>query len=220
MHLWRPVGFQEMALVFESGMSAFPPRLAEQPIFYPVLNQDYAEQIARDWNTAESDAAGYVTRFEVPDSVVDRYARQIVGSSVHEELWIPAGDLLEFNRGIRQPITVEMAFFGSGFRGLVSLEGGLRGKDAREQFTALAHHLAYSSFDVWCETYVNRKAVFLHYPFWASLDPDGMGVSLDQKEKLLAFIEHRWAKSDIQFPLPRIRKGERGGPGNASGRRA
>lgn len=197
-----------MALVFDSGMSAFPPRLPEQPIFYPVLNQEYAEQIAREWNTREGDAAGYVTRFEVLDSISDRYERHIVGGSVHEELWVPAEDLSEFNRGIRRPITVEAAFFGATFRGLVSLEAGLKGKDAREQFTALAHHLAYSSFDVWCETYVNRKAVFLHYPFWASLDPADVGVSVAQKEKLLAFIEHRWAQSDIQFPIPRIRNGE------------
>lgn len=31
-----------------------------------------------------------------------------------------------------------------------------------------------------------------------------------------AFIEHRWAQSDIQFPSPRIRKGERDGAANGS----
>lgn len=37
MILWRPVGLAEMGLVFDSGMRRFPPRLPEQPIFYPVL---------------------------------------------------------------------------------------------------------------------------------------------------------------------------------------
>jgi hypothetical protein len=36
--LWRPVGPEELALVEASGRRAWPPRLPEQPIFYPVLN--------------------------------------------------------------------------------------------------------------------------------------------------------------------------------------
>ncbi|MCL2423744.1 MAG: hypothetical protein FWD11_07640 [Micrococcales bacterium] len=62
--LWRPTGPKELALVKESGWRRWPPRLADQPIFYPVLNEDYAVRIARDWNVPAS-GAGYVTRFEV-----------------------------------------------------------------------------------------------------------------------------------------------------------
>ncbi len=215
MHLWRPVGLKEMGLVFDSGMSTFPPRLPEQPIFYPVLNQDYAEQIARNWNTQEEDAAGYVTHFELPDSFSGRYKRHLVGGTMHEEWWVPAEELAELNRAILQPITVEAAFFGAPFRGLVCSEAGLKGKDAREQFIALAHHLDYSSFDVWCETYVNRKAVFLHYPFWASLDPGACGVTRQQKQRLLDFVQRRWSQSDIRFPLPRVKTGEPASAGDA-----
>jgi hypothetical protein len=216
MHLWRPVGFKEMALIFDNGMSAFPPRLPDQPIFYPVLNREYAEQIARDWNTQEPDAAGYVTKFELPDSFSERYERHVVGASVHEEWWVPAQELAEFNRAIKQPITVEDAFFGASFRGLVCSEAGLKGKNAREQFIALARHLDYSSFDVWCETYVNRKAVFLHYPFWASLDAGACEITDEQKQKFLAFVQHRWTQSDIQFPLPQISRSEPDGATNRS----
>jgi hypothetical protein len=35
--LYRPVGPQELVLIEASGWIAFPPRKAEQPIFYPVL---------------------------------------------------------------------------------------------------------------------------------------------------------------------------------------
>jgi hypothetical protein len=49
--LWRPVGPQELVLIKHSGWKRFPPRLPDQPIFYPVLNFGYAEQIARDWNS-------------------------------------------------------------------------------------------------------------------------------------------------------------------------
>jgi hypothetical protein len=43
------------------------PRLDWQPIFYPVLNREYAVQIARDWNTKDAASGyvvGYVLRFE------------------------------------------------------------------------------------------------------------------------------------------------------------
>ena len=40
--LFRPVGLEEMNLIRELGFQAFPPRLPEQPIFYPVLSADYA----------------------------------------------------------------------------------------------------------------------------------------------------------------------------------
>jgi len=90
---------QELALIAASGYREFPPRLPEQPIFYPVLNDEYARQIARDWNVPAS-GAGYVTRFAVRNEFTARYPIQKVGGSIHKELWIPAGDLAELNRNI------------------------------------------------------------------------------------------------------------------------
>src|SRR5580698_8856749 len=64
--LYRPVGPKELDLIAQSGYSEFPPRLEGQPIFYPVLNEDYARQIARDWNaTNPAIGRGFVTRFRV-----------------------------------------------------------------------------------------------------------------------------------------------------------
>ncbi len=37
MILYRPVGMDELRLIYGAGMRSFPPRLPEQPIFYPVL---------------------------------------------------------------------------------------------------------------------------------------------------------------------------------------
>jgi len=48
--LYRPVGPKELAPIEASGWKEFPPRLPGQPIFYPVTNEEYATQIARDWN--------------------------------------------------------------------------------------------------------------------------------------------------------------------------
>jgi len=97
--LYRPVGPKELALIAASGHREFPPRLPGQPIFYPVLNEEYARQIARDWNVPAS-GAGYVTRFAVRNEFLARYPIQKVGGSVHQELWIPAEDLVEMNRNI------------------------------------------------------------------------------------------------------------------------
>jgi hypothetical protein len=97
--LYRPVGPKELDLIRASGYRAFPPRLPQQPVFYPVLTVEYARQIARDWNVKDS-GAGYVTRFAVRKEFAGRYAVQTVGSSAHQELWIPAEDLAEMNRNI------------------------------------------------------------------------------------------------------------------------
>ncbi|MEL6267240.1 MAG: ADP-ribosylation/crystallin J1 [Pseudomonadota bacterium] len=107
--LWRPVGPEELALIEASGMRAFPPRLPEQPIFYPVLSEDYAVKIARDWNVAAS-GRGFVTRFRVRRAFLDRYAVQEAGGRAHREYWIPAEDLDAFNAAIAGPIEVTRSF--------------------------------------------------------------------------------------------------------------
>ena len=99
--LFRPVGQNELNLIKESGYSAFPPRLPEQPFFYPVLNEEYATQIARDWNTKyDASKCGYVTRFQVRAAFLERYEVKTVGGSEHQEYWIPAEDLEKLNRNL------------------------------------------------------------------------------------------------------------------------
>ena len=96
---YRPVGPEELRLIEESGYRRFPPRLPEQPIFYPVCNERYASEIAERWNVKDS-GTGYVTRFAVELSVAARYERHVVGAGHHEELWVPAEDLDSFNDAI------------------------------------------------------------------------------------------------------------------------
>jgi len=107
--LFRPVGPKELEVIRQSGFRAFPPRLPEQPIFYPVLNEEYAVKIARDWNVRAS-GAGYVTRFEVRNSFLAAYEVQTAGGSAHLEYWIPAPDLDAFNESIVGPIQIIAAF--------------------------------------------------------------------------------------------------------------
>jgi hypothetical protein len=107
--LFRPVGPQELALIEQSSFRAFPPRLPEQPIFYPVLTEDYAVKIARDWNVPAS-GSGYVTRFEVRREFLSRYQVQQAGGEQCQEYWIPAKDLPEFNRNIVGEIEIIREF--------------------------------------------------------------------------------------------------------------
>jgi hypothetical protein len=108
VELYRPVGQKEMELIRDSGFTAFPPRLFHQPIFYPVIGFEYAERIARDWNTKDeaSGYVGYVTRFAVAREFLERYDVQTVGGSSLREYWIPAEDLAEFNRHLDGPIEI------------------------------------------------------------------------------------------------------------------
>ena len=112
--LYRPTGKNELALVAESDFTAFPPRLPEQPIFYPVLNEQYAAEIARDWNAKHNaDKIGYVTRFAVKTEFLNDYEIQTVGGAIYQEYWIPAEDLEEFNRNIVGKIEVISEFRGN-----------------------------------------------------------------------------------------------------------
>lgn len=117
--LYRPVGLKELQLIIESDWRKFPPRLDWQPIFYPVLNQDYAEQIARDWNTKDkaSDYTGFVTAFDVDAEYLSQFEEHIVGGSRHRELWVPAEELDNFNQHIADKIRLVARFYGDNYSG-------------------------------------------------------------------------------------------------------
>ena len=108
--LYRPVGPKELKLIKPSNYQKFPPRLPEQPIFYPVLNQEYATKIARDWNVAAS-GSGFVTKFEVKSDYLAKFDVQTVGSSICKEYWIPAAELEVFNQNIVGRIEVIAEFY-------------------------------------------------------------------------------------------------------------
>jgi hypothetical protein len=111
--LYRPVDERELRLIAESGYHAFPPRLPGQPIFYPVLNEEYATQIARDWNAKNSQSKmGFVTRFAVKTAYLAQFSLRKVGGSIHLEYWMPAEKLPEFNQNIVGLIEVVSEFHG------------------------------------------------------------------------------------------------------------
>jgi hypothetical protein len=115
--LYRPVGEKEMILIVESGYKKFPPRLEWQPIFYPVLDESYASEIAEKWNTRDEagNYLGFVTKFEVPEEIMNQYPAQNVGARNHNELWVSAEELESFNDAIVGNIEVIKVFIGDEF---------------------------------------------------------------------------------------------------------
>lgn len=107
--LWRPVGPEELKLIEETDMRAFPPRLPEQPIFYPVTTEEYAVKIARDWNVP-ANGSGFVTRFAVNRDYLEAYSVQNAGGKAHQEYWIPAEEMDAFNAAIVGRIEVVQRF--------------------------------------------------------------------------------------------------------------
>jgi hypothetical protein len=119
--LFRPIGLDELRLIIASQMRYFPSRLPDQPFFYPVLNREYAQQIAAQWNTKDSSGraaqVGFVTEFDVRAEYLERFEEHTVGSSIHRELWVPAEELENFNNQIVGQIRVTDMFYGLDYDG-------------------------------------------------------------------------------------------------------
>ncbi|WP_343611157.1 ADP-ribosylation/crystallin J1 [Chryseobacterium oranimense] len=115
--LYRPVGEKEMILIAENGYKKFPPRLEWQPIFYPVLDESYASEIAEKWNTRDEagNYLGFVTKFNVKEETANQYPAQNVGARNHNELWVPSEELDDFNDAIVGEIEVIRMFVGDKF---------------------------------------------------------------------------------------------------------
>lgn len=203
--LFRPVGLNELALIWDSQMRKFPPRLPHQPIFYPVANIEYATHIARDWNTKDSVSgfAGYVTQFEVPDTFLAEFQAHTVGSAIHIEYWIPAEQLPVFNTSIQGLISLSSGFFGPDFKGHIPDKFGLKGKDAVTQFVAMAKTWDYSRMDFTCEVAANQKTVFLNLLFWAQFDFTDFGVDQLKRDEIVEKVRFAWDFNRIQIPLPK-----------------
>jgi len=193
---------EELRLVYETGMKAFPPRKPEQPIFYPVLNLEYANEIAKQWNAANESASGYVARFTVDDRYAARFEPQKVGASHHVELWVPADELPRFNEHISAPIVIVSAHFGENFLGYIPTQFGLRGKDATAQFVALARTLDYSAMDFRCEIAANHVAVFLNYGFWMQSAFSSQGIAKVDQERVFSAIQKIWSDAFPEIALP------------------
>ncbi|HEX9334225.1 MAG TPA: tetratricopeptide repeat protein, partial [Anaerolineales bacterium] len=137
------------------------------------------------------------TQFKVEDDHISQFEKHTVGGSQHQELWIPAEEVDEFNKHIIGHIKVVEAHFSDAFQGYIPDKFGLQGKNAVEQFTLLANSYLYKRMDFYLEIKRNHKAVFLNYPFWQKYEFKNQGL----KEKVLQAIKEAWLTSFPKIPL-------------------
>ena len=200
MILYRPIGHRELEALYDLGMRAFPPRLPDQPIFYPVLNPGYAREIAEGWNTKSDTFAGYVTRFSVHNDYVARFERRVVGAARHEELWVPAEKLDEFNSHLVGHVEIITAYFGDGFVGTPPARYAPPGTtNADQMFKALAATASYNAADLMAAVYPNHKSVFCNYAYWKQRAP--RLADFRRPEDAHTFVAHLALRFHSHFAL-------------------
>ncbi len=201
MKLYRPVGFKEMDLILNTGCRRYPPRLPTQPIFYPVLNIHYAKEIAEKWNTKDefSGYVGYVTEFEVDNDYISDFEPHIVGSSMHQEFWVPAEALEDFNQKIITNILILDAYFGSDYTGISIVNTPLKDKNHIEQFVQLNKLIKSNTMDFICEVLAQWKIITQNYLLWEKFDFSSYGIMHVEKEKLLQAMKNSMIKNRKWF---------------------
>jgi hypothetical protein len=185
-------------------MREFPPRLPQQPFFYPVANVGYARQIARDWNTRDENSAfaGFVTSFDVSSNYLSGFEPHTVGSSDHIEYWVPADELVAFNKAIQGTVRLHEAYFGEAFNGHTPEAHGLKGKNAIAQFVSLSKSWEENRADVAYEVSANPKAIFLNWLYWVQHDFSNLGIAANTKVEMLRNLKRCWELGKVKVPLP------------------
>jgi len=192
--LFRPVGLKEAELILKADSRAFPPRLPGQPIFYPILNQEYASQIAREWNAPkEPHFAGFVTRFEIDADYSGQFEERVVGSSRHREFWVPAEQLEEFNRHIVGRIELVEAHYGNGYQGPIPISATLKGKRVDEQLRTLTDGATAISEE--------KALIQLNFAWWVRAPAESQGLDVRRKGLTLKQIVETLKGTSPDFNL-------------------
>jgi hypothetical protein len=163
--LYRPIGLRELELILNSDSKGYPPRLDWQPIFYPVLNFQYAAQIAGEWNAPDefSGYVGFVTEFEIDANYVSKFNVENVGSFEHNELWVPSEELAEFNSHIVGHIQVSKAFYGSKYLGKIENTLIFNEANADAQFEKISQLIDNQLVKT---LNTERNAVYINFTYW------------------------------------------------------
>jgi hypothetical protein len=201
--LYRPVGLAEMQLILEEEPHAFPSRKPDQPYFYPVLTEDYARQIARDWNTKDqaSGYVGFVTQFQVDIDYLEQFEEKTVGESRHKELWIPADKLAEFNQRIIGNIDLIAAYYGDKYEGA---RHEFRDFSADGMCQFLYELVLKNKHDFRAEMMLSRRAIYLNYPYWMTQTYDE--IPADRFKVFLQYLADAWRERFPDWHLPHSEK--------------
>ena len=108
--LYRPVGPGQLAAIIAADWRAFPSQWSNQPFFFPLMDQAYAERVAQQWNVHNS-GSGFVLRFRVCKRFLADYEPKRIGGPSNWEYRIPAAELAQFNQHIMGTIELVEAYF-------------------------------------------------------------------------------------------------------------
>lgn len=199
--LYRPVGFKEVDLILNTGNRSFPVRLPEQPFFYPVLNYDYAREIAENWNTKDemSGYAGYIIEFEANSEYISKFETHIVGASRHKELWVPAEELDVFNKHINGNMFIAAAYYGTLYTGVSTTNTKLKGLNYTDQFLQLKKLKDFNSMDYVCEVLAQWKVVTQNYFLWSSYDFSNHGINFIERDALIDSMKNIMIENKKRF---------------------
>ncbi len=143
-------------------------------------------------------------RFNIKNGYAGKFQKEIVRGKQHEELWIPAEELVEFNNNIIGHIDVIAAYFGEGFVGSPP-ETGFTNKSATadEYLQLLLNTFEYNSMDFRGSVVMNYKSVFCNYAYWKQRDIALLTAKDNNKAKyLLPAIADTWQSNFIGITLP------------------
>ncbi len=125
----------------------------------------------------------------------------MVGGREHEELWVPAEELDEFNRHIVGLIEVDAAYFGSQFRGFATMRGPLEGRDVTVQFVLLTRLPPVEGVEPRSMVETSHAVIFLHYPFWERRSFSDESVTDDERQRVLEKVGDVWSGVFPEIPL-------------------
>jgi len=189
MILYRPVELEELCLIYQADMRAFPSLLPQQPNFCAVLGEQEATEVARRLGDETDSRAGFVTRFSLDDPGASEFERRIVD----DELELPAEELGELNAHLGGTIQVIAAFFGEGYVGHAPNSLALGGKNAIAQFLTLLAGVGDSGFYVASNLHRNGEAVFLNFFYWEQHDFTPQRISPARRDRLLEDLKRVWS---------------------------
>ena len=201
--LYCPVGLSEMQRILEEEPHAFPARQTDQPYFYPALTEGYAHQIARDWNINDHvlGYVGFVTQFRVEANYLKQFEEKVVDGSQHKQLWIPAGQLTEFNQRIIGGINVIAAYYGDKYEGA---RHEFRDFSADGMCLFLYELALKNKHDFRAEMMLSRRAIYLNYPYWMTQSYDE--IPADRFKVFLQYLADAWRERFPDWHLPHSEK--------------
>jgi hypothetical protein len=189
MILYRPVALEELCLVYQADMRAFPSLLPQQPAFCAVLGEQDATEVARRLSTETESRAGFVTRFSLDEPAAHEFEQLIVD----EQLELPADELGELNAHLAGKIEVVAAFFGADYVGPAVEDPALGGKGATEQFLALLAGVGDSGFYVASNLHRSGEAIFVNFFYWEQHDFTPERIAPARRDRLLEDLKRVWS---------------------------